>query len=69
MSFRFTKSKADSNLYYKVENEELIILLLYVDDVIFIGEDKPIKECKKKIAAEFETKELGMMHYFLGLEV
>ena len=35
----------------------------------FRGEDKPINECKKKLAAEFEMKDLGMMHYFLGLEV
>ena len=31
MSLGFTKSKEDSNLYYKVENDGLMILLLYVD--------------------------------------
>ena len=69
MSFGFTKSKADSNLYYKVEDDGLMILLLYVDDLFLIREDNPINECKKKLAAEFEMKDLGMMHYFLGLEV
>ena len=69
MSLGFTKSKEDSNLYYKVENDGLMILLLYVDDLFLIGEDKLINECKKKLAAEFEMKDLGMMHYFLGLEV
>ena len=33
MSLGFTKSKADSNLYFKVEDESLVILLLYVDDL------------------------------------
>ena len=33
------------------------------------GEEKLINECKKNLAAKFEMKELGMMHYFLGLEV
>ena len=69
MSLGFTKSKAGSNLYYKVEGDGLMILLLYVDDLFFIGEYRPINECKKKLAAEFEMKDLGMMHYFLGLEV
>ena len=67
MSLGFTKSKADSNL--KVEGDGLMILLLDVDDLFLTGEDKPINECKKKLAAEFEMKVLGMMHYFLGLEV
>jgi hypothetical protein len=30
-SFGFTKSKADSNVYFKVMNDEPVILLLYVD--------------------------------------
>ena len=69
MSLGFTKSKADSNLCYKVDEDGILILLLYVDDMFFMGEDKSIIECKKRLAAEFEMKDLGMMHYFLGLEV
>ena len=34
----FTKSKADSNLYYKVEEGNPVILLLYVDDLFVTGE-------------------------------
>ena len=58
----FTKSKADSNLYYKVDEEGVLILLLYVDDLFFKGEDKSIIECKKRLVAKFEMKNLGMMH-------
>ena len=46
-----------------------MILLLYVDDLLLTREDKLIIECKRKLAAEFEMKDVGMMHYFLGLEV
>ena len=46
-----------------------MIFLMYVYDLFLTGEDKPIIECKKNIVAEFEMKYLGMMHYFLGLEV
>jgi hypothetical protein len=69
MSLGFTKSKADSNLYFKIMDNEPVILLLYVDDLFLTGEEKIIAECKKRLASEFEMKDIGLMHYFLGLEV
>jgi hypothetical protein len=48
-SLGFTKSKADSNLYFKVMNNEPVILFLYVDDLFLTGEEKLITECKKKL--------------------
>jgi hypothetical protein len=69
MSLGFTKSSVDPNLYVKVEDGEPVILLLYVDELFLTGVEKLITECKRKLAAEFEMKDLGMMHYFLGLEV
>jgi hypothetical protein len=51
MSLGFTKSKADPNLYYKVEDGSPVILLLYVDDLFLTGEEKPIVESKRKLAA------------------
>jgi hypothetical protein len=68
-SLGFTKSKADSNLYFKIMNNEPVILLLYVDDLFLTGEEKLMVECKRRLASEFEMKDLGLMHYFLGLEV
>ena len=68
-SLGFTKSKTDSNLYYKVEDGNPVILLLYVDDLFVTGTDGLIADTKRKLAAELEMKELGMMHYFLGMEV
>ena len=46
-----------------------MILLLYVDDLFVTGVDGLIIDMKSKLAAEFEMKDLGMMHYFLGMEV
>jgi hypothetical protein len=50
-------------------NSEPVILLMYVDDLFLTGEEKLIIDCKKKLVAEFEMKDLVLMHYFLGLEV
>ena len=68
-SLGFTKSKADSNLYYKFEEGNPVILLLYVDELFVTGEDGLIGDTKRKLVAEFEMKDLGMMHYSLGMEV
>lgn len=67
-SLRFNKSTVDSNLYFKVVENQPIILVLYVDDLFMTGEEKRIVECKRELIFEFEMKNLGLMHYFLGLE-
>lgn len=56
-------------MYYKVADGDQVILPMYVDDLFLTGEEKLILDSKRKLAAEFEMKVLGMMHYFLGLEV
>ena len=67
-SLGFTKSKADPNPYLKVMDDEIVILLLYVNGLFLIGNGKQIIESKKNLAEEFEMKYLGLMHYFLGME-
>ena len=65
----FVKSDADPNLYYLVIENESLILVLYVDDLFLTGSSRLIGDCKKNLATEFDMKDLGQMHYFLGLEV
>ena len=68
-SLGFTKSKDDSNLSYKVDEGNPMILLLYVDDLFVTSEDGLIADTKRKLVSEFEMKDLGMMDYFPGMEV
>jgi hypothetical protein len=65
----FTKSEADPKLYFLLVGSEPLILVLYVDDLILIGAEKLIARCKSNLASKFEMKDIGLMHYFLGLEV
>eukprot|EP00253_Pinus_taeda_P024460 PITA_24460 len=51
-----------------VKGKQLIIVL-YVDDLILTGDDQLIMSCKENLAREFEMKDMGLMHYFLGMEV
>lgn len=39
MKLGFTRSEADSNLYFTVEKDKPLILVLYVDDRFLIGDD------------------------------
>eukprot|EP00253_Pinus_taeda_P009684 PITA_09684 len=67
-NMEFIKSDANPNLYYLVVENEPPILVLYVDDLFLTGTSRLIKDCKKNLATEFDMKDLGEMHYFLGLE-
>jgi hypothetical protein len=49
--------------------DECLILVLYVDDLFLTDSKNLIVECKRALAFEFEMKGLGMIHYFLRLEV
>jgi hypothetical protein len=69
MSFVFIKIVSYPNLYYKTINGESMILVLYIDDLFLTGTESLIVECKYVLASKFEMNDLGMMHYFLGLEV
>ena len=65
----FTESKADSILFFNVQGRIPVMLLLYVDDLFLTRKEELIKVARRRLAVEFEMKDLDMMHYFLGMEV
>ena len=69
MNLGFTKNKSDSNLYFKVEYGVPVMLQLYVDELFMIEKVELIKVARRRLAVKFEIKDLGMMHYFLGMEM
>ena len=50
-----------------MKDEIPVILLQYVDDLFQIGEYELITYEKRRLSIEFEMKDLGMMHCFLGM--
>ncbi len=49
---------------------KITLLIVSVDDIIVIGDDKEkIARLKTLLAQEFEIKDLGKLRYFLGIEV
>jgi hypothetical protein len=46
-----------------------LIIFLYVDDLILNGDEQLVHSCKDDLSKEFEMKDMGLLHYFLGLEI
>jgi len=45
-------------------------MCLYIDDLIFIGNDQLMfEQLKKSMMIEFDMTNLGRMRYFLGIEI
>eukprot|EP00253_Pinus_taeda_P006291 PITA_06291 len=67
----FHRSLNDPNSYTKFNKQwQIIFISLYVDDLIIIGNaNNLIKEIKHQMSQVFEMKDLGNLHYCLGLEV
>jgi len=70
LSLGFVRSKSDHCVYYKIENGQLLIISLYVDDMLFIGNGKGmISKLKSQLSAQVEMKDLGAARYILGMEI
>eukprot|EP00253_Pinus_taeda_P030206 PITA_30206 len=66
----FDKCDGEPTLYIKENDGKIIIVVLYVDDLIFTSNDAfLIVDFKKLMKSEFEMTDLGFLRYFLGIEV
>ena len=50
--------------------EQCIYLIVYVEDIVIIGSDQDgIQKLKQHFFSHFQTKDLGKLKYFLGMEI
>ena len=64
----FKRGIVDCNLYIKIEDNDLLIVLVYVDDIIFGSNNASlVKWCASTMLSEFEMSMIGEMSFFLGL--
>ena len=66
----FKQCPYEHALYAKNSGGNMIFVALYVDNLIFMGNNNEmIEQFKGTMRREFEMKNLGLMKFFLGLEV
>lgn len=67
----YMRSENELTLYVKKEGKNnFIIVCLYVDDIIYTSSSTLlVDEFKSQMMNEFEMSDMGLLHYFLGLEV
>jgi len=66
----FTRSKADHCVYLKSIGDHVIYFVLYVDDMLLIGNNKEnIQDLKTQLSSKFHMKYIGVANYILGMEI
>ncbi|KAJ9552748.1 hypothetical protein OSB04_016793 [Centaurea solstitialis] len=68
--FGFTKSEFEPCVYTKFSGSIVTFLVLYVDDILLIGNDVPtLQSVKSWLSKCFQMKDLGEAAYILGIKI
>jgi hypothetical protein len=65
----FRKGIANSNLYFKTNHDNILIFEVFVDDIIFGGNDSLCKIFVDEMQSEFEMSMIGEMKLLLGFQI
>ncbi|KAG6481290.1 hypothetical protein ZIOFF_057886 [Zingiber officinale] len=66
----FTRSYVDYSLYVKRSENQVLLVSVYVDDLLITANNPSlITSFKDSVMKEFQMTDLGLMTYFLGMEV
>lgn len=67
---KFVQSLSDYSLFTRHSDSNITLVLVYVDDLLLVGNNiKDIDGLKSMLSTNFKMKDLGEVHYFLGLEI
>ena len=61
--------KSETSLFLRRVGTDLLLILIYVDDIIITGNDsRAVTRLIQELGREFSLKDLGPLYYFLGME-
>jgi len=70
LNLGFKRSCNEATLYIRLQNDDFLLVSLYVDDLLVTGSStQSITDFREKMKKVFEMNDLGKMTYFLGMEV
>ncbi|XP_075076631.1 uncharacterized protein LOC107793242 [Nicotiana tabacum] len=70
LEYGMKKNNCDHTVFYKKSDDGILLLVVYVDDIVITGSDiTGISTLKSFLHTQFQTKDLGQLKYFLGVEV
>ncbi|XP_039069044.1 uncharacterized protein LOC120215420 [Hibiscus syriacus] len=70
VSEKFLLEKSDSSLFVRKTANNILYLLVYVDDIILTGSSEiKVQTIIDKLNKQFALKDLGVLSFFLGIEV
>jgi hypothetical protein len=65
----FEASRVDMSLFIYNKDEIMMYLLVYVDEIIVTSSCSAVDALLKDLRSDFALKDLGDLHYFLGIQV
>jgi hypothetical protein len=70
LSIGFHASKVDTSLFIFSVGADICYLLVYIDDILLTGSNSLLlQRLIQLLSSEFKLRNLGSVHYFLGIEV
>lgn len=69
MKIGFLRTSDDSNIYLKSKGDEILVSEVFVDDIIFGGNDVVSNSFTDEMKIEFEMSLVGEIKNFIGLEI
>ena len=66
----FKRLYSDTGVYINLNGKEKIVVILYVDDIIFAGSNKTqVIKSKKGFMQMWECRDLGVLKEYLGMNI
>jgi hypothetical protein len=70
LSIGFLASKVDTSLFILSDGTNIFYLLVYVNDILLTGSNSVmIHRLIQLLSSDLKLRDLGTVHYFLGIEV